>query len=116
MPPASDVFESQARATRATARRPDELLPPTAPRGAWARLASRLARNRATRSVGKNGVSRRAGDHESAPGPIGYRPFNSGMDAGKRSYLAAEAVLDDGQAKGCKPAHVSIGIETRSET
>ena len=51
------------------------------------------------------------GDHKSAPWPIGYRPFNAGMDAGKRSYLAAEAVLDDGQAEGCKPAHVSIGVE-----
>jgi hypothetical protein len=33
------------------------------------------------------------------------------MDAGKRSYLAAQAVQNDGQAEGCKPAHVSIGVE-----
>jgi hypothetical protein len=33
------------------------------------------------------------------------------MDASKRSYLAAQAVHDDGQAEGCKPAHIAIGVE-----
>jgi hypothetical protein len=60
---------------------------------------------------GKEGRVRRGGDHKPAPWPIGYRPFDASMDARKGSYLAAEAVNDDRQAEGGKPAHVTIGVE-----
>ena len=68
-------------------------------------------RNRATRSVGKKGVSVAAVIDEAAPGPIGTAPIRSRHGRRRAVRLAAEAILDDWQAKCRKPSHVAIGID-----
>ena len=53
---------------------------------------------------------------EAALRPIGARPFEAGKDAGKRSGIAVEAILDHRQAEGRERAGSPLALMISSAT